>query len=69
MGGYVYVMKMTTLPPGKQQCSGQTPVEQGRDLFENNWAVFSSAGGPQQRGAKLEGIFCHEVKLWSARPW
>jgi cytochrome c oxidase subunit 2 len=44
--------------------SGQTPVEQGKDLFENKLGCASChAGGPQQRGAKLEGIYGHEVKL------
>jgi cytochrome c oxidase subunit 2 len=44
--------------------SGQTPVEQGRDLFENKLGCASChAGGPQQRGAKLEGIFGKEVKF------
>lgn len=44
--------------------TGQTPVEQGRDLFENKLGCASChAGGPQQRGAKLEGIYGHDVKL------
>ncbi len=44
--------------------SGQTPVEAGRDLFENKLGCASChAGGPAQRGAKLEGIFNKEVKL------
>ena len=38
--------------------SGQTPVEQGKDLFENKLGCASChAGGPQQRGAKLEGMY------------
>lgn len=44
--------------------AGQTPVEQGKDLFENKLGCASChAGGPTQRGAKLEGIFNHDVKL------
>jgi cytochrome c oxidase subunit 2 len=44
--------------------SGQTPVEQGRDLFENKLGCASChAGGPQQRGAKLEGIYGKDIKL------
>jgi cytochrome c oxidase subunit 2 len=44
--------------------SGQTPVEAGKDLFENKLGCASChAGGPQQRGAKLEGIYGHDVKL------
>src|SRR6185503_17558060 len=44
--------------------SGQTPVEQGRDLFETKLGCASChAGGPAQRGAKLEGIYGHDVKL------
>lgn len=44
--------------------SGQTPVEAGRDLFENKLGCASChTGGADQRGAQLEGIFGHEVKL------
>jgi cytochrome c oxidase subunit 2 len=44
--------------------SGQTPVEAGKDLFENKLGCASChAGGPAQRGAKLEGIYGHDVKL------
>jgi len=36
----------------------------GKDLFTNKLGCASChAGGPQQRGAKLEGVFGHEVKL------
>lgn len=65
MGGYVYVMEQRDFDnwlAGSE--SGQTPVEQGRDLFENKLGCASChAGGPAQRGAKLEGIFGKEVKL------
>ena len=65
MGGYVYVMEQRDFDNWLSgSVSGQTPVEQGRDLFENKLGCASChAGGPQQRGAKLEGIFGHEVKL------
>lgn len=44
--------------------SGQTPVEAGKDLFTNKLGCASChAGGADQRGAKLEGIFNKEVKL------
>lgn len=65
MGGYVYVMSQEEFAAWQSgNVSGQTPVEQGRDLFENKLGCASChAGGPQQRGAKLEGIFNKDVKL------
>lgn len=65
MGGYVYVMEQRDFDNWLSgSVSGQTPVEEGRDLFENKLGCASChAGGPQQRGAKLEGIFNKEVKL------
>ena len=65
MGGYVYVMKQDEFDNWLEgNVSGQTPVEMGRDLFENKLGCASChAGGPQQRGAKLEGIYGKEVKL------
>ncbi len=65
MGGYVYVMEKDDFAAWQSgNVSGQTPIEQGRDLFENKLGCASChAGGPQQRGAKLEGIFGHDVKL------
>ncbi len=65
MGGFVYVMEQRDFDNWLSgNVSGQTPIEQGRDLFENKLGCASChAGGPQQRGAKLEGIFGHEVKL------
>jgi len=65
MGGFVYVMEQRDFDNWLSgNVSGQTPVEQGRDLFENKLGCASChAGGPQQRGAKLEGIFGHEVNL------
>ena len=44
--------------------SNQTPVEQGRDLFENKLGCASChAGGSGQRGAVLENIYGKEVKF------
>ncbi|HQU82659.1 MAG TPA: cytochrome c oxidase subunit II, partial [Pyrinomonadaceae bacterium] len=44
--------------------SGQTPVQAGKDLFENKLGCASChAGGANQRGAKLEGLFGSDVKL------
>jgi cytochrome c oxidase subunit 2 len=65
MGGWVYVMEQRDFDNWLSgNVSGQTPVEQGRDLFENKLGCASChAGGPQQRGAKLEGIFGKEVKF------
>ncbi len=65
MGGYVYVMEQRDFDNWLSgSVSGQTPVEQGRDLFENKLGCASChAGGPAQRGAKLEGIFGKDVKL------
>jgi cytochrome c oxidase subunit 2 len=65
MGGYVYVMEQRDFDNWLEgNMSGQTPVEVGRDLFENKLGCASChAGGPQQRGAKLEGIYGKEVKL------
>ena len=65
MGGFVYVMEQRDFDNWLSgNVSGQTPVEQGRDLFENKLGCASChAGGPAQRGAKLEGIFGKDVKL------
>jgi cytochrome c oxidase subunit 2 len=44
--------------------SSQTPVEMGKDLFQNKLGCASChAGGANQRGAKLEGIFGKEVRF------
>ncbi|MEO7659113.1 MAG: c-type cytochrome, partial [Pyrinomonadaceae bacterium] len=65
MGGWVYVMEQRDFDNWLSgNVSGQTPVEAGKDLFENKLGCASChAGGPQQRGAKLEGIYGHDVKL------
>lgn len=65
MIGTVYVMS-----PGDYDnwlsgnAGSETPVQVGKDLFENKLGCASChAGGPQQRGAKLEGLFNTEVHL------
>ena len=65
MGGYVYVMEQRDFDNWLSgNVSGQTPVEAGRDLFENKLGCASChTGGAGQRGAPLEGIFNHEVAL------
>lgn len=65
MGGWVYVMEQRDFDNWLSgNVSGQTPVEAGKDLFENKLGCASChSGGPQQRGAKLEGIYNHQVKL------
>jgi cytochrome c oxidase subunit 2 len=65
MGGYIYVMDQKDYDNWLSgNTSGQTPVELGRDLFTNKLGCASChAGGPQQRGAKLEGMYGKEVKL------
>ena len=65
MGGWVYVMEQRDYDNWLSgNVSGQTPVEMGKDLFENKLGCASChAGGPQQRGAKLEGVFGSTVKL------
>ena len=65
MGGWVYVMDQKDfdnwLAGGG---SNQTPVEAGRELFTNKLGCASChAGGQNQRGAKLEGVFGTDVKL------
>lgn len=65
MGGWVYVMEQRDFDnwlSGSE--SGQTPVQAGQDLFRNKLGCASChEGGTTQRGAKLEGIYNHEVKL------
>lgn len=65
MGGYVYVMEQKDFDNWLSgNASNQTPVEAGRDLFENKLGCASChAGGPQQRGAKLENLYNTDVKL------
>lgn len=65
MGGFIYVMEQRDFDNWLSgNVSGQTPVEMGKDLFENKLGCASChAGGPAQRGAKLENIFGTQVKL------
>ena len=65
MGGWVYVMEQKDFDDWLSgNTSNQTPVEAGKDLFENKLGCASChAGGPQQRGAKLENLFGTDVKL------
>jgi len=65
MGGWVYVMSQADYDNWLSgNASGQTPMERGKDLFETKLGCASChAGGPAQRGAKLEGIYGKDVKL------
>jgi cytochrome c oxidase subunit 2 len=65
MGGWVYVMEQKDYDNWLSgNVSGQSPIEQGKDLFETKLGCASChAGGPAQRGAKLEGIYGKDVKL------
>jgi cytochrome c oxidase subunit 2 len=65
MGGWVYVMEQRDFDNWLSgSVSGQTPVEAGRDLFENKLGCASChQGGQGQRGAVLEGIFGKEVRF------
>ncbi len=65
MGGWIYVMEQRDFDNWLSgNVSGQTPVEEGRDLFTNKLGCASChAGGPTQRGAKLENVYNSDVKL------
>ena len=65
MGGYVYVMEQRDFDNWLSgNVSGQTPVEMGKELFDTKLGCASChAGGANQRGAKLEGVFGTDVKL------
>ncbi len=65
MGGWVYVMEKDAYADWLAgNVSDQTPVQMGEDLFKNKLGCASChAGGNDQRGAKLEGIYNQEVKL------
>jgi cytochrome c oxidase subunit 2 len=67
MGGWIYVMEQRDFDNWLSgSIAGQTPVEEGRDLFQNKLGCASChSGGASQRGAVLEGIFGHEVELAS----
>lgn len=65
MVGSVYVMEQHEFDNWLQgNVAGQTPVDQGKDLFENKLGCATChTGGADQRGAKLEGIFGKEATL------
>jgi cytochrome c oxidase subunit 2 len=65
MGGWVYVMEQKDFDNWLSgNVSGQTPVEEGKDLFMNKLGCASChAGGPARRGAKHENVFNTDVKL------
>ncbi|MDM7922822.1 MAG: cytochrome c oxidase subunit II [Pyrinomonadaceae bacterium] len=65
MIGSVIVMDQPDFEAWLQgNATGTTPVEQGRDLFENKLGCASChQGGATQRGAKLEGIYGKEVRF------
>ncbi len=65
MGGWVYVMPQKEFDNWLAgSTSDQTPVQAGKDLFTTKLGCASChAGGDNQRGAKLEGIFGKEVRL------
>lgn len=65
MGGWIYVMEQSDFDNWLSgNVSGQTPVEAGKDLFTNKLGCASChAGGPGQRGAKLENVFNTDVHL------
>ena len=65
MGGWVYVMEQKDFDNWLSgNASDQTPVQAGEDLFTNKLGCASChAGGDNQRGAVLEGIYGKEVKF------
>jgi cytochrome c oxidase subunit II len=65
MGGWVTVMEQKDFDNWLAgETTNQTPVESGKDLFTNKLGCASChAGGKDQRGAKLEGLFGEDVKL------
>lgn len=69
MGGWIYVLEQKDFDNWLAgNVSDQTPVQAGEDLFTNKLGCASChAGGPSQRGAKLEGIYNKEVKLVSGQ--
>lgn len=69
MGGWVTVMEQKDFDNWLSgDTSNLTPVESGKDLFQNKLGCASChAGGKDQRGAKLEGLFGTDVKLTSGQ--
>ncbi len=69
MGGWVYVMEQRDYDNWLSgNISGQTPVEAGRDLFENKLGCASChQQNDQGRGPKLAGIYGADQKLTSGQ--
>ncbi|HXG86656.1 MAG TPA: cytochrome c oxidase subunit II [Pyrinomonadaceae bacterium] len=69
MGGWVYVMEQRDFDNWLSgSVSGQTPVEAGKDLFENKLGCASCHQlNDQGRGPKLAGVFGKEQKLTSGQ--
>jgi cytochrome c oxidase subunit II len=69
MGGWVTVLEQKDFDNWLSgDTSNLTPVEAGKDLFTNKLGCASChAGGKDQRGAKLEGLFGTDVKLASGQ--
>lgn len=65
MGGWVYVLSQAEFDNWLAgNASDQTPVESGRELFENKLGCATChQGGQGQRGAVLENIYGKEVKF------
>jgi cytochrome c oxidase subunit 2 len=65
MGGWVYVMEQRDFDNWLSgNISGQTPVQAGKDLFENKLGCASCHQlNDQGRGPKLAGIFGKEQRL------
>ncbi len=65
MGGWVYVMEQRDFDNWLSgSVSGQTPVEAGKDLFENKLGCASCHQlNDQGRGPKLVGVFGSEQKM------
>ena len=65
MGGYVYVMEQRDFDNWLSGgVSGQTPVEAGKDLFENKLGCASChQANNQGRGPTLNGLFGKDQKL------
>ena len=65
MGGYIYVMEQRDFENWLSgNASAGTPVEIGKDLFENKLGCASChSGGAQQRGAVLDNIYGKPARL------
>lgn len=65
MGGWIYVLQQDDFDNWLAgNVSDMTPVQAGEELFTAKLGCASChAGGDNQRGAKLEGIFGKEVKF------